>query len=63
MSSTLPALPDVGTLTEDQVRGAACVWCGVILDNATAMDLGERSARIADLAVRWWPRACRQHGP
>ncbi|MGW4505667.1 hypothetical protein ACWENO_13610 [Streptomyces sp. NPDC004436] len=61
MSSTLPTLPPVGTLTEDQVRGAACVWCGAPLDSTTAVDLGERPARIGDLAVRWFPRACRQH--
>ncbi|WP_327738483.1 hypothetical protein OG749_36480 [Streptomyces nojiriensis] len=61
MSSTLPALPPVGTLTEDQVRGAACVWCGIVLDNGTAVDLGEQLARIADHVVRWFPRACRQH--
>jgi hypothetical protein len=62
MSSTLPTLPPVGTLTEDQIRGAACVHCGIVQDNATAVDLGPRDARIADLPVRWFPRACRHHG-
>ncbi|GAA3378772.1 hypothetical protein GCM10020367_59640 [Streptomyces sannanensis] len=50
-------LPDVGTLSQDQQRGRACVWCGVILDNGTARDLGMR--RTA--GVRWFPRACPQH--
>jgi hypothetical protein len=60
--STPPALPPVGSLTEEQIRGAACVRCGIVLDNATAVDLGPRDARIADLPVRWFPRACRLHG-
>ncbi|WP_345034666.1 hypothetical protein [Streptomyces sannanensis] len=52
-------LPDVGTLSQHQRHGRACVWCGVILDNGTAIDLGTRLDRTA--GVRWFPRACPQH--
>ncbi len=51
----LPALSD---LSEQQVRGAACVYCGIHLDNATAVDLGEHQAGRAGSLVRWFPRAC-----
>ncbi|MFD4912880.1 hypothetical protein ACFWNR_06610 [Streptomyces virginiae] len=57
-----PPVPALGTLTEDQIRGAACVRCGAPLDNATAVDLGERRTRRAGGLVRWLPRACRIHG-
>lgn len=59
MSDTLPPLPPVGDLSEQQVRGTACVYCGIHLDNATAVDLGERTARQAGSPRRWFPRACR----
>ena len=58
MSSTRPALPPVGRLTEQQVRGTACVYCGVRLDDATAVALGPRRLRRLDMVVRWFPRAC-----
>lgn len=51
-------LPDIGTLTQRQQRGMDCVWCGVALDNRTAIDLGPRRLRIADWITRWFPRAC-----
>lgn len=57
-----PRLPPVGDLSEQQVRGIACVYCGITLDNATAIDLGERPAGRAGGRVRWFPRACQQHG-
>ncbi|MFB8393620.1 hypothetical protein [Streptomyces yangpuensis] len=53
-----PPVPKLGTLTEDQTRGAACVHCGAPLDSATAVDLGERRTRRAGAPVRWFPRAC-----
>ncbi|MET9467819.1 hypothetical protein ABZY44_24050 [Streptomyces sp. NPDC006544] len=55
-------LPPIGDLSEQQIRGAACVRCGVHLDNATAVDLGERRGRRAGSPFRWFPRACPQHG-
>ncbi|WP_327413705.1 hypothetical protein [Streptomyces sp. NBC_01233] len=55
-------LPCLSELSEQQVRGAACVHCGVHLDNATAVDLGEQRASRAGSSVRWFPRACPQHG-
>ncbi|MFK0045561.1 hypothetical protein ACIQU4_15810 [Streptomyces sp. NPDC090741] len=57
-----PPLPPVADLSEQQVRGAACVYCGIHLDNATAVDLGERHVNRAGAPVRWFPRACPQHG-
>lgn len=62
MSST-PTIPPVGSLTEQQIRGAACVHCGITLDNGSAVDLGEQRARIGDLGIRWFPRACRLTHP
>lgn len=50
------------TLTKQQERGQACVHCGIILDNATAIDLGTQTAQRADVLIRWFPRACPQHG-
>ncbi|MGW6946217.1 hypothetical protein ACWGHD_04740 [Streptomyces xanthophaeus] len=56
-------LPSVSDLSEQQVRGVACVHCGVILDAATAVDLGEQRSRRVGGSYSWYPRACRLHGP
>lgn len=56
--SNVRELPPVGGLTEKQVRGIACVDCGVALDNATAVDLGSRPIQRAGVQVRWFPRSC-----
>lgn len=61
MSDALP-LPPIGSLSEPQVRGTACVYCGVVLDNESAVDLGERTARQGGATRRWFPRACPEHG-
>lgn len=53
------AIPPLGRLTEQQVRGIACVWDGAPLRNGTAVDLGARSATRAGADVAWYPRACR----
>jgi hypothetical protein len=53
---TLPVL--VG-LSQEQVRGAACVWCTTVLNTATAVDLGERRHRRLDGHYSTFPRACR----
>jgi hypothetical protein len=55
-------IPPLGDLSEQQIRGAACVHCGVLLDNGTAVDLGEQTLRRAGAVVRWFPRACPPHG-
>ncbi|WP_327300354.1 hypothetical protein [Streptomyces goshikiensis] len=54
----LRALPPIGDLSEQQVRGAACVHCGICLDNGTAVDLGAQRTHRAGVVVRWYPRAC-----
>ena len=55
MLALLP-LPDLDGLSEQQVRGAACVWTGVVLTPATAVDLGRRTASRAGVSVPWFPR-------
>lgn len=58
----LRELPPLSSLSEQQVRGAACVYCGIHLDNGNAVDLGEQRTGRAGSAVFWFPRACPQHG-
>lgn len=53
-------LPGLDTLTEQQVRGTACVWDGVPLTNGVAVDLGPREASRAGQPFSWFPRACRK---
>lgn len=51
-------LPQPGTLTAEQVRGAACVWCATsVRPGITDFDLGRR--RRDDTGTAWFPRACR----
>ncbi|MGW8684337.1 hypothetical protein ACWGNN_25350 [Streptomyces sp. NPDC055817] len=57
--SQLQQVPDLGTLSDPQVRGQACVWCAVILCAKTAVDLGPRDAQFHGTAARWFPRGCR----
>lgn len=57
-----PPLPPVADLSEQQVRGTACVYCGIHL-GPTAVDLGERTAGRAGERVAWFPRACRLPHP
>jgi hypothetical protein len=45
-------------LAEAQVRGASCVWCGVVLSNGTAFELGPRQLRFFSTKVNWFPRCC-----
>jgi hypothetical protein len=52
-------LPSLTGLTEDQVRGFACVWNGEPLTDDTAVALGKRTAKRAGAPVDWHPRACR----
>jgi hypothetical protein len=51
-------LPALDGLTAEQVRGAVCVWDGVILTPETAVDLGPRKKRRLDGAFNWFPRGC-----
>ncbi|QNP73423.1 hypothetical protein IAG44_30910 [Streptomyces roseirectus] len=52
----LLSLPPHAKLAQAQTRGASCVWCGIRLDTATAVDLGER--RHDRYAYSTFPRAC-----
>jgi hypothetical protein len=63
-SSSVEALallpvPDWADLSEQQGRGTACAWCGIILSTATAVDLGVRRIRVLDGHLNTYPRACR----
>jgi hypothetical protein len=51
-------LPSLDRLTEQQVRGATCVWDGIALTTGNAVDLGPRPARRAGSTFQWFPRAC-----
>lgn len=52
-----PLLDDV---TDDQTRGATCVWCHTPLTTAMAVDLGEQMSpwQGSTSPMRWTPRAC-----
>ena len=55
----LLTIPGIAGLSEHQVRGMACVWDGITLTSATAVDLGVHSASRAGESVSWYPRGCR----
>ncbi|AWL39657.1 hypothetical protein B9S64_17310 [Streptomyces sp. SM18] len=52
-------LPDPVTLSDEQQRGANCVWCAAPLANAAAHDLGARPLDAHGVSVLWFPRCCR----
>lgn len=54
------ALPSLDDVTDDQSRGATCVWGDVPLTTDMAVDLGEQLSPLegATAPVRWMPRAC-----
>lgn len=52
------SLPAVGTRTPEQIRGAACVWCGTHLTGADAIGLGTRSGNFGGVITAWFPRGC-----
>ncbi|WP_405612284.1 DUF6415 family natural product biosynthesis protein [Streptomyces sp. NBC_01508] len=56
----LHALPPLDTLTDDQARGAVCVWDAAEppLTAETAVDLGERPSAEGG---HWFPHGCRPH--
>lgn len=55
---TLLPIPGLTGLSQEQVRGAACIWCDTGLDTATAVDLGERRHKRLDGRYSTFPRAC-----
>lgn len=55
---TLLTLPALDGLSKEQVRGAACIWCGTSLTADTAVDLGERRHKRLDGRYSTFPRAC-----
>lgn len=59
----LLALPSPAELTEDQVRGATCVWGAdeAPLTDEAAVDLGPRRMKRLDGHYDWHPRSCPDH--
>lgn len=53
-------LPDPETLSEPQLCGRACVWCGGALSNDSAVDLGVQPVDAHGVATHWFPRADKQ---
>ncbi|MGW0835468.1 hypothetical protein [Streptomyces prunicolor] len=51
-------VPDPDDLSDEQRRGAVCVWGDRPLTHLSAVDLGEQQA---DDGTNWYPRACRPH--
>lgn len=50
-------VPALSTLQPEQIRGAACVWCGTAL-TADALSLGRRLGTFMGVISAWFPRAC-----
>ncbi|MFI1677079.1 hypothetical protein [Streptomyces sp. NPDC020607] len=50
-----PLLPAMAMLSDGQVRGQDCVFCGGI----AAVDLGRHDVRRLGVVTSWFPRACR----
>ncbi|MEV6589317.1 hypothetical protein [Streptomyces acidicola] len=55
LAALLP-LPHPRSLAYAQLCGRSCLWCGLTLPGAAAIDLGER--RMKD-GTAWYPRTCR----
>lgn len=51
-------LPPVESLSNEQRRGANCVWCSAEMTATTAVDLGARPER-GGASVFIFPRRCR----
>lgn len=49
-------LPGVETLTECQLRGASCVFCGAPFSPGNVWDLGARTIDAYGSRVQWFPR-------
>lgn len=61
MTATVRDLPPVETLTEAQLRGADCAFCGVPLVVGHDVDLGERTVNAFGTITLCFPRACQKH--
>lgn len=56
-------LPAVHTISEQQQRGWACVWCRTPLGTGLGVDLGEqRVTPTGGAAYLWFPRECLDRG-
>lgn len=50
-------LPPTESLTERQLRGADCVFCGRDLFLGDVRNLGEQTREVFGSVVAWFPRA------
>ncbi|MFJ4919180.1 hypothetical protein [Streptomyces sp. NPDC088725] len=57
MTTEISRMPAVETLSERQLRGADCVFCGLAVSREEVRDLGQRKRRVFGLQVSWFPRA------
>lgn len=55
---TARKLPPPETLTERQLRGAGCCFCGADLAHAEVTDLGQQRTTVYGARVSWFPRCC-----
>lgn len=47
-------------LTDEQLRGAHCVWCCEPMDAETALDFGQHTGTVDGVdGSAWFPRACK----
>ncbi|WP_193515097.1 hypothetical protein, partial [Streptomyces griseoloalbus] len=53
-------LPPLDGLAEAQVRGMTCVWDGIALTPATAVDLGPIRKKHLGREYQWFPRGCKR---
>ncbi|MFI1728168.1 hypothetical protein ACH40E_02795 [Streptomyces acidicola] len=57
-ATDLLPLPDLLDLSEEQARGAICVWCDEPLATPSVVDLGPRRIPLSDGRISVFPRAC-----
>lgn len=56
-AASLP-LPRLGDLSQEQMRGAHCLYCGIPVTTLTAEPLRESRIRLVDGHISIFPRAC-----
>lgn len=56
MEVSITDLPPVETMSEAQLRGAVCVFCGGTTVPGDVVDLGSRSVDAHGSSASWFPR-------
>lgn len=57
-ASITTALPQPDALSERQLRGADCCFCGLDLTHGEITDLGQQRVTVHGARVSWFPRSC-----